>query len=114
MFSPSRYDSLHVESSDGLVLVKMNAKRLDESNAEVVGEQLFRLVDELGPSTLQLDLGGVEYLSSGGLGKIVGLHNRVRSGGRHLSLTNVREPVYEVFLVTHLHKLLDVRPKAAS
>jgi anti-anti-sigma regulatory factor len=43
------------------------------------------------------------------LGKLVGLHKRVRAAGGELTLLNVAGVVYEVFEVTRLHQFLDVR-----
>ncbi len=72
------------------------------------GERLLRLADELGPRGLHLDLAAVRFLSSTGLGKLVGLHHRVAARGGRLTLTRVSPLVYEVFEITRLVRLLDV------
>ena len=48
------------------------------------------------------------------LGKFVALHKRVRAGGGRLALVNVVDTVYEVFAVTRLNQVLDVRPAASG
>jgi anti-anti-sigma factor len=58
---------------------------------------------------LWLDLARVRFLTSTVLGQLVGLHRRVRAAGGELTLLNVAGDVYEVFVVTRLHQLLDVR-----
>src|SRR4051812_41831819 len=59
--------------------------------------------------TLVLDLGAVAAPTAGGLGQLVGLHRRLRAGGGRLVLCNVGARAYEVFEVTRLTELLDVR-----
>ena len=107
-------DLFEVETVDQVQVVKLNDTSLDESNIQAVGEQLLRLVDEPGPHTLHVDLGGVKYVGSMGLAKFIALHKKVKGLGGHLTLCNVDDPVYEVFQVTQLTRVLDVRRKAAG
>jgi anti-anti-sigma factor len=83
---------------------------LDESNVEAVGAELFRAAEEQPSAHLLLDFGKVGYLNSTGLAKLVGLYTRLRASGRRLALENVSPYVYEVFHVTRLTTVLDVRP----
>jgi anti-anti-sigma factor len=59
--------------------------------------------------TLLLDLAGVECVTAGGLGQLVALHTRLRESGGRLVLVNVGERAFEVFKLTGLNALLDVR-----
>jgi anti-sigma B factor antagonist len=52
-------------------------KILDEQNIQVIGEQLFSLVDELGRKKILLNFSNVEYLSSAALGKFITLNKKV-------------------------------------
>lgn len=61
---------------------------------------------------LVLDLGEVTELTADGLGQLVSLHKRLRASGGQLVLCNVGERAYEVFEVTRLIDLLDVRRKS--
>jgi anti-anti-sigma factor len=83
---------------------------LDDTNAEKVGAELLRVAEERSSAHLLLDLGKVGYLNSTALAKLVGLYTRLRAAGRRLALENVAPHVYEVFHVTRLTTLLDVRP----
>jgi anti-sigma B factor antagonist len=87
---------------------------LTDPAAEAAGERLLGLADERGWREVCLDLGGVPHLSSGGLVTLLALNKRVRNRGGHLRLVNVADPVYEVFRLTHLHTILDVRPEQAG
>jgi anti-anti-sigma factor len=91
---------------------RLNVTSLNESDVWRVGPQLLGLAAGEGPD-LRLDLGPVEYLTSSGLGLFLALHERVRAGGGRLSLHNVGDLVYELFAVTRLTTVLDVRPQGA-
>jgi anti-anti-sigma factor len=91
--------------------IKLTAEWLQDPTAEAAGGRLFRLAEERGRHGLVLDLGEVPYLTSMWLSQLVALHQRVRGLGGQLTLVNVPAPVYEVFQVTNLDTLLDLRPE---
>jgi anti-sigma B factor antagonist len=74
-----------------------------------IREDLLRTARRRGASTLVLDFGGVAFLTAEVLGKLVALHRRLRGKGRELLLTNISAPLFEIFAVTKLDRLLDVR-----
>jgi anti-sigma B factor antagonist len=82
---------------------------LDEETLEPIHDQLLALADEPSESDLLLDFGNVEYLTSAALGTLVSLHKKLLAGGRHLTVGNLSPQVHEVFKVTKLDKLLDLR-----
>src|SRR5438034_3192904 len=60
-----RSQRLEVEDIGDVTVVNFTDKKiLDEQNIQLIGEQLFRLVDELGRRKLLLNFRNVEYLSS--------------------------------------------------
>lgn len=95
-------------------LVSLDVSHLGESEIEQVRTQLLEAAAGLQGQDLHVDLGRLEYLSSSGLGLFLGLHREVRAAGGRLSLHNVRGVVYEVFAVTRLTTVLDVRPLATE
>jgi anti-sigma B factor antagonist len=97
------------ETPGDIALARLNVKSLGEAEVEPLRTQLLHLLERRRGQDLLLDLGEVEYLTSTGLGLFIDLHRRVREGGGRLSLVNVGEPVYELFSLTHLDTLLDVR-----
>jgi anti-anti-sigma regulatory factor len=58
---------------------------------------------------LHLDLAGVRIPTAGGLGGLVRLHGALRARGGRLVLLNVQPWAFEVFSVTRLTEVLDVR-----
>lgn len=77
-------------------------------------EDVRGMLAEASGRHLLLDLAGVECVTAGGLGELVALHNRLRDSGGRLVLVNVGERAFEVFAVTGLTGLLDVRPNEPS
>jgi len=62
-----------------------------------------------GPPTVVLDLEGLDYIDSSGLGFLVTLHERMERQGQRLILANLRSHVTRVFKITRLDQILDIR-----
>lgn len=87
----------------------IDKKILDENNIQVIGNQLFGLVEEDGRKKIVLDFSAVEYLSSAALGKLITMDKKVKNAGGKLRLCSIRPDIYEVFAITRLNKLFDIR-----
>jgi anti-sigma B factor antagonist len=105
---------LRVTAVKGTIIVRVAVDDLGEDSIYTVADQLGRLVDGLDQPDLVVDLEDVRYLTSTALGKLLALHKRVKAAGGRLTLMGVGDHVYEVFRVTRLHEILDVRPRLAS
>jgi len=66
-----------------------------------------------GPAELVLDLDGLEYIDSSGLGFLVTLHERMERQGQRLVLANLKSHVSRVFKITRLDQILDIRSEEA-
>src|ERR1043166_8909228 len=110
MTSQPRRRRLEVEDIGDVTVVNFTDRKiLDEQNIQIIGEQLFSLVDELGRRKLLLNFGNVEYLSSAALGKLITLNKKLQSAGGKLVLCNIDPQIYEVFEITKLNKLLVIK-----
>jgi len=109
MSSQRRHQFLEVAASGDATVVKFTDKILDEANIGAIGGELSRLVEELGDCRLHLDLANVRFLSSTWLGKFITILKSLRASGGRLTLYNTEAQIYEVFEVTRLTQLLDVR-----
>ena len=106
MSSQPRRRRLEVEDiGDVTVINFVDRKILDEQNIQIIGEQLFSLVDQDGRRKLLLNFGNVEYLSSAALGKLITLNKKVQGAGGKLILCNIDPQIREVFEITKLDKL---------
>ena len=67
----------------------VDKKILDEQNIQMIGDDLFRLVDELGRRKMLLNFSNVEFMSSAALGKLIRLHQRLQLVGGKLVLCGI-------------------------
>jgi len=109
---------LDIEEVNGVTVARFTDKKiLDESNIQIIGNQLFSLVDEDHRQKIVLDFTNVEYLSSAALGKLITMDKKVKAAGGKLRLCSIRSDIKEVFKITRLDKLfqiLDNRDKAVE
>ncbi len=107
---------LDIEEVNGVTVARFTDKKiLDESNIQIIGNQLFNLVDEDHRQKIVLDFTNVEYLSSAALGKLITMDKKVKAAGGKLRLCSIRSDIKEVFKITRLDKLfqiMDDRDKA--
>ena len=109
MSSQPRRRRLELEDIGDVTVVNfVDRKILDEQNIQIIGEQLFSLVDEEGLRKLLLNFGNVEYLSSAALGKLITLNKKLQAAGGRLVLCNIDPQIKEVFEITKLNKLFTI------
>ncbi|GAB4162013.1 MAG: hypothetical protein Tsb009_39160 [Planctomycetaceae bacterium] len=96
------------EVGDVTIVRFVDKRILDETNIQIIGNQLFGLVDEDGRKKIILDFSNVEYLSSAALGKLITLDKKVKGAKGELRLCSIRPDIYEVFAITRLDKLFEI------
>jgi anti-sigma B factor antagonist len=89
-------------------------KIIEDINIQELGQELFRLVETDGRTRLLLDFSTVDFLSSAALGKLITLDKKMKAHGGELKLANIREEIYEVFAITKLNRLFDIRKDEAE
>ncbi len=110
MSSQPRRRRLEVEQIGDVTVVNfIDRKILDEQNIQIIGDQLFSLVDQDGLRKLLLNFGNVEYLSSAALGKLITLNKKLQGVGGRLVLCNIDPQIYEVFEITRLDKFFNIQ-----
>ncbi|MBV9122135.1 MAG: STAS domain-containing protein [Planctomycetes bacterium] len=102
------------ETVHKVAIVTFKGRNLNEANVQAAADQLLQLVAEQGRAQVELDLGDLEAIGGVELAKFVALHKKVRTAGGRLTLSNVAPLVYEVFQITGLNALLDIRPKEVA
>ena len=109
MASQPRRQRLVVEDIGDVTVVNfVDKKILDEQNIQMIGDDLFRLVDELGRRKLLLNFSNVEFMSSAALGKLIRLHQRLQQVGGKLILCAISKNILEIFEITKLDKMLKI------
>jgi anti-sigma B factor antagonist len=67
-----------------------------------------------GNKKLLLNLRGVEYVDSAGLGELVKTHTTLQRQGGQLKIVNLNQKVQDLFKATGLHKVFDVHENEAK
>lgn len=102
------------EVGDVTVVRFADRKILDEASIQELGAELFRLVEEDHRKKILLNFTNVDFLSSAALGKLITLDKKVKANSGKLKLSNIRPEIYEVFAITKLNKLFDIKDDEAA
>jgi anti-sigma B factor antagonist len=107
--SSGSHRRIDVEEVDGVTVARFNDRKiLDETNIQIIGNQLFSLVEDEHRDKILLDFSNVEYLSSAALGKLITMEKKVKEVRGELRLCSIRPDIYEVFRITKLDKLFKI------
>ena len=100
---------LRVRRQDSITLVEfIDRNILDEANIQSIGEEITQLVDAEGAPKLLISFANVDHLSSAALGTLITIRNKVRDKHGQLRLANIDPQIYEVFVITRLHKMFSI------
>ena len=92
----------------------LDKKILDEAGIQELGLELFSLVEQDNRKSILLNFTNVEFLSSAALGKLITLDRKVKSHKGRLKMSNIRPEILEVFQITKLNKVFDIRADEAE
>ena len=88
---------------------------LDIEGRIVLGDEIHQLRDairkliEEGKKKIILNLAGVDYIDSSGVGELVSSFTAVRNSGGELKLLNLTQKVQDVLYVTKLATVFDIK-----
>ena len=99
---------------DVTIIKFLDKKILDEAGILELGAELFGLVEHDNRKSLLLNFSGVEFLSSAALGKLITLDRKVKSNKGRMKMSNIRPEILEVFQITKLNKIFDIRKDEAE
>jgi anti-anti-sigma factor len=84
---------------------------IDLAVAEELRAAGTRAVAALSPGVpLELDLGGVTFIDSSGLGALISLRNAAKSAGSSLVLVNISPPIVRLLELTGLRATFTIVP----
>jgi anti-sigma B factor antagonist len=85
---------------EGRIILGDELDRLRSAIHDLVGQDKKKII---------LNLAGVDYIDSSGVGELVGCFTTVRNAGGELKLLNLTQKVHDVLHVTKLYTVFDVR-----
>ena len=97
------------EVGDVTVVCFRDQKILDDLNIQELGRELSQLVEAENRKRLLLNFDAVEFLSSSALGKLITLDKKVKAVNGTLKLCNIQPEIYEVFVITKLNRVFDIK-----
>jgi anti-sigma B factor antagonist len=109
------YRRLDVTEVGEVTVVRFRDRKIVEDiNIQELGSEMFQLVEVDHRDKLLLNFSDVDFLSSAALGKLITLDRKMKAHGGTLKLTNIRPEIYEVFAITKLNRLFDIKDDEAD
>jgi anti-sigma B factor antagonist len=90
-----------------VMVVKVNGDITLNQGGDVLLKDKIQSLLQQGHKKLVLDLGGVSYVDSAGLGQLVQIHSTTRSNGGSLRIANVTKKLKDLLVVTKLVTVFD-------
>ena len=97
------------EVGDVTVVHFRDQRIIEDLGIQEMGQELFHLVEGENRKKLLLNFYSVSFMSSAALGKLITLDKKVKAKGGVLKLCSIRPEIYEVFAITRLDRLFDIR-----
>ncbi len=102
------------ESASVSVVRFKDQKIIDPEAIQELGQELFDLVEKDNRQKLVLNFSNVEFLSSAALGKLITFEKKAKRHDAVLVLTNISPEIFQVFAITNLDKLFQIKDGEAD
>ena len=102
------------EVGDVTVVHFRDQKIIEDLGIQELGQELNHLVEVENRRKLVLNFSSVDFLSSAALGKLITLDKKMKAKSGKLKLCNIRPEIYEVFAITRLNRLFDIKDEEAD
>lgn len=102
------------ESANVTVIRFQDQKIIDPEAIQELGQELFDLVERDDRKKMVLNFENVEFLSSAALGKLITFEKKSKRNDAKLILTNISPEIYQVFAITNLDKLFQIKDTEAD
>ena len=93
-------------SMDGVLIIDCAGRIVFGEESAVLRDTVRRLISE--NSKIVLNLGGISYIDSGGLGTLVSLYTTAHNAGGNVKLANLTQRVGDLLQVTKLVTIFEV------
>jgi len=106
---------IDVSDSTNVSVVRFkDQKIIDPEAIQELGQELFDLVEKEDRKKLVLNFSNVEFLSSAALGKLITFEKKSKRHDAELILTNISPEIFQVFAITNLDKLFQIKDSEAD
>jgi anti-sigma B factor antagonist len=101
--------SLNTRTVDGILIIDCHGRIVFGEESAMLRDTIRKLISE--NQRIVLNLGGVNYIDSGGLGTLVSLYTTARTSGGSIKLANLTQRVGDLLQVTKLVTVFEVYPR---
>ena len=98
---------IHERQAGNVTIITITGDITLNKGGDVLLKDKVQSLLQQGQTQLVLDLGGVSYVDSAGLGQLVQIHATTRSKGGSLKLLNVTKRLRDLLVVTKLSTVFD-------
>jgi anti-sigma B factor antagonist len=98
--------SLNTRTVDGILIVDCHGRIVFGEESALLRDSLRKLIAE--NKKIVLNLGGISYIDSGGLGTLVSLYTTAHNNGGAIKLANLTQRVGDLLQVTKLVTIFEV------
>ena len=102
-----KYMSTQIEYSNNTLYVRLQGD-VDHHSAKYIREDIDKELYKYQPQTVILELSGVEFMDSSGLGLILGRYTKVNILGGVLKVANPNDRIEEILLMAGADKLIPI------
>lgn len=99
--------SFELHSEPEAAMLKLSGELLGGEQSQHLDDELTRLIGEP-QRIIALEMSGVWFINSSGLGLLVRLHLRVRNAGKNFLITRPHANLRKIFSTTRLTDVLDI------
>jgi anti-sigma B factor antagonist len=97
---------METRTADGVTIVNCTGKVVFGDEANALRSTLKKLLNET--KHIILNLSGVTYIDSGGLGTLVGVYSSARASGADIKLVGLGQRLRDVLAITKLATVFEV------
>ena len=109
------YQRIDVSESSNINVVRFkDQKIIDPEAIQQLGQELFDLLEKDNHKKLVVNFSNVEFLSSAALGKLITFEKLAKQHHADLILTNIAPEIFQVFAITNLDKLFQIKDNEAD
>jgi anti-sigma B factor antagonist len=99
-----------VRAEVGIMVVKiLTQKIIQDGDIQAMGEQLHAFADSGRDARVLVDWSQVDFVSAAFLGKLITFLRKLQERGGRMVFCGVHPEIYEVFAITKLNRLFDIR-----
>ncbi len=91
---------------NGVIILEPNGKIMGGPDASLLHDKLYEFIDQ-DKKKVVVDLSGVDWMNSTGLGILISSYTTLRNNGGKLKLANVTEKIRSLLVITKLEPVFE-------